>query len=130
MTEEFASTALFGWAAVHAFVTIFLADMPLLQMDKKECIKNINNSLERILEDFIEILALLKVVKGTRLEEMESLVFSKRRMADLTENAQRIFQNLVALKHFHRNSSLTYKREQPMHGFDYLSKLYSEDFAR
>lgn len=99
-------------------------------MDKKECVKSINNSLERILEDFIEVLALLKVVKGTKLEEMESLVFSKRRMTDLTENAQKIFQNLVVLKHFHRNSSLAYERETPERGFDYLANLYSTDFTR
>lgn len=98
-------------------------------MDKKECVKNINNCLEKILEDFTEILGFLKVGRGTKVEEMQSLVFSKRRMVDLTENAQRIFQNLVALKHFHRNSSLTYEEERPEHGFDYLSKLYSMDFV-
>lgn len=98
-------------------------------MDKKECIKNINNCLEKILEDFIEILSLLKVAGGTRLEEIQCLVFSKRRMVDLAENAQRIFQNLVVLKHFHRNSSLAYGEERAEHGFDHLNQLYSIDFT-
>lgn len=98
-------------------------------MEKNECIKSINNYLEKILDEFIEVLSLLKTKDSTKIEEIEALVFSKKRIIGITENIQRIFQNLVIMKHIHRNSLLGYSPDEPKHGFSYLNEVHSKDFT-
>lgn len=76
-------------------------------LDKRECVKAINASLEKITENMSDILGLLRTDGGgTRLEEMTGLVFAKKKTSELTEHLQRIFQNLVQLKLLHRNLHL------------------------
>ncbi len=91
--------------------------------DKLECIKTINTCLEKLLENLIEILELLKVIKGkgTKVDEMTAQVFAKKRMAEFTEAMQRIFQNLVYLKLIHKNSNNTEKKEKE-------SRIFKEFF--
>jgi hypothetical protein len=98
-------------------------------LEKSECIKNISDNLECIINDFIEILNLLKINKGTKLSEIEALVFSKRKMVDLTENAQKIFQNLVYLKYIERKSQLGFKKEKAKCSFEDSNQYYSKDFT-
>lgn len=78
-------------------------------LDKRECIKIINNNIEKLLDNLIEILALLKVTKGNKIEEISSLVFAKKRISEFTESVDRIFQNLVYLKLIHKNSQVERK---------------------
>lgn len=70
-------------------------------MAAKEDRRSINTSIERIIEDLTEILSFLKTNDGTKFSEIQSLVFAKRRMIDLTEHAQLIYKNLVSLKYSH-----------------------------
>jgi hypothetical protein len=65
----------------------------------KELQKNINNCLEKIIEDFTEILSFLKHKDGSKYDQMKTLVFCKRRTIDLTENVEIIFKNLVMMKY-------------------------------
>lgn len=82
--------------------------------------KAINNSLERIIENLTEILAFLKTDGGTRFSEMQALVFAKRRMIDLTEQAQLVYKGLVSLKYAHALENKE-RRERPREpGFDEL----------
>jgi hypothetical protein len=50
-------------------------------------------------------------------------------MVDLTENAQKIFQNLVYLKYIERKSQLGFKKEKAKCSFEDLNQYYSKDFT-
>lgn len=78
-------------------------------LDKRECIKAINTSIEKITGNITEILASLKTTGGSRLEEMACLVFAKKKTSELTESLERIFQNLVTLKLLQRNFEIKQK---------------------
>lgn len=95
---------------------------------KKDCVKNINLSIEKVLENFTEIVEHLRVQKASKLDEMKSLVFSKKRMCELTEAIEIIFQNLVQLKLIHRNFHLKYEKIVPENGFESLFKRLKEGF--
>jgi hypothetical protein len=95
-----------------------------MNCSKRECIKNINLLLEKILENFTEVVELLRVRKSTKLDEMKALVFGKRTVCELTENLQKILQNLVQLKYIHRNLQLNFVESIPEKGFEnYFKKL-------
>lgn len=96
-------------------------------MNKRECRKNINNLLERITEDLTEILAYTKVNEGTKLSEMQALVFAKRRMVDLLEQVQLIFRNLVILKYLHMAENRTPAKKKEAGGFDDLFRRFGQD---
>ena len=100
-----------------------------MDSNKKECVKNINLCLEKVLENFIEITDHLRIQKSTRLDEMKSLVFAKKRASELSENLGRILQNLIQLKLIYRNFNLNYKSSQPERGFDNLFKKLNSDFT-
>lgn len=101
--------------------------LPSFMQDKRECVKTINTCIERVLDSLVDILALLKVGNGTKIEEITSLVLAKKKMSELTENLQRIFQNLVYLKLIHRNLNISYEQEP---GVGSVSKpcMFSEYF--
>lgn len=93
--------------------------------EKNECIKTINDCIEKILNDFILLFEYLKVKQETKNSELESLLFSKKKMIEITESIEIIFQNLVFLKHIYRNSTLLHKKEKAPIGFDYLKEYYN-----
>lgn len=93
--------------------------------EKNECVKAISNSLEKILNDIIELFGYLKVSNETKIGELEALLFSKKRIIEITENCALIFQNLVFLKHIHRNSTLSHKERSCSGGFQALKDLYN-----
>ena len=70
-------------------------------MAAREDRRAINSSIEKIIEDLTEILSLLRANGSTKFSEMQSLVFAKRRMIDLTEQVQLIYKHMVSLKYAH-----------------------------
>lgn len=88
----------------------------------KEHRKNINNAIEKIIEDFTEILAFLKIGDGSKLTEMQALVFAKRRMIDLTEQIQTIYKNLIGMKYLHATEHKDMRAVEADEGLDALFK--------
>lgn len=76
---------------------------------RKDCVKNINLCIEKVLENFSEIVEFLQVSNPSKLNEMKSLVFSKKKACEVLQNIEIIFQNLVQLKLVHRNFHLKYE---------------------
>ena len=91
-----------------------------MAITRRECVKNINLCIEKILEHYSEIFELLKVSNSTKLNEMKSLVFSKKKMCEILENIEAIFQNFVQLKLIHRNFNLKCDNKIPQKGFKYI----------
>lgn len=90
--------------------------------NKKECVKNTIYYLEKIVDSFEEILGYLKGGKGSRIQEMQALVFSKAKSSELATYLERILQNLVELKYLKRNSSLNFEEQPKLYGFKSLIK--------
>lgn len=95
---------------------------------RKECVKNINLSLEKVLETFTEIVELLRSQNSTKTSEMKALVFSKKRMCELLQHIEVIFQNFIHLKLIYKNFHLKYESNVPKSGFDSLFTKFNKEF--
>ncbi|KAH9411663.1 hypothetical protein HK407_04g07710 [Ordospora pajunii] len=68
-------------------------------MDRIDLVAAMDESIEKVLENFTEAIRYLKVRGLGRCDEMHSLVFANRRIADLTDSAFEIYHYLIRLKY-------------------------------
>jgi 3-methyladenine DNA glycosylase/8-oxoguanine DNA glycosylase len=78
-------------------------------MEKEEITKKINNNLEKIVEDLIEILNIIKRTEN----DMSGLFFAKRRVLDIILTAEHIYDGLVKLRKIYQaNKGKTKKKSK------------------
>lgn len=93
-------------------------------MKAAECRRAIGNSIEKVIDNLTEILSLLQGAEATALSEMQTLVFTKRRMISLMEHIQSIFKHLVQLKYLHRATAMEQPEAPSQPGLDDLFRAF------
>lgn len=89
-------------------------------MLKSDIIQNINDNLEKILEDYIEIFDMLKNPNN----DIVSLFFVKRSCLNIINNVQEIYYNILNLnKKYHQDNS-----QNKIKNNDKIISLLNEDF--
>lgn len=74
-------------------------------------VKNINISIEKIIDNIVDMLCFLKVNESTKMSEMKSVVFAKHKMLSLVEHVHNIFKELIALKYIGKRHEYVFENE-------------------
>lgn len=68
-------------------------------MERAEIVRNIETKVEKILEDFIEVLQYLRASDCDESDELQNLLFANRRMIELVDSSLEIYHYLIKLKY-------------------------------
>lgn len=73
-------------------------------MERIEMARNIESRIEKIVEDFMEVLQYLRTNNADECEELQNLLFASCRVAEIIDSSLEIHHYLIRLKYLEANA--------------------------